>query len=151
MTIVTLTLIFINILLIGALFLAFSRVSRVYHEFKAFILPKDDGKPSDLANFTQLVADMVGRSICASLKSTFMGKESGQVRGENAVQSDLAKDGALGGGLASLISSFPSLGKSLKRNPGLIDLALNVMQKRGITQAPVEAKSNGKTQFELKL
>lgn len=130
--IILLACLLVNSAVLTIILLVVMRVNRIFKDFKAFITPVDDKTPSPLANFTQVIADMAGRSIVATIKSTFMGKQSGESRASTAIQGNLAIDSLAGNPIGAILTSFPSLAKSLKRNPQLLDLALQYMGKHNL-------------------
>ena len=117
-----------------AFFLMAGAVIRsIYANFRAFISPAGENQPSALAQTVSAGADMLARSIIALAKATFMGKQSGQVRGEQAVMSDIVQDVATQANplLGGLLTQFPALSKTLKRNPALMDFALSKLAGMG--------------------
>jgi hypothetical protein len=118
----------IGFLLFSGVFLY--RLYLIYSQFKMFVSPKAENQTSPLADILQIVADMIGRSITASLKTTFMAKESADSRAQTAIEGDIA-EGMLSqaGTIGSLLTSFPKLRKTLRRNPQLVDLALQMINK----------------------
>lgn len=135
-------LLVVNFVVLACLLFGMAQIARTYRQFRVFITPEAEGKPSPLANTTQVIADMVGRSICASLKTTFMGKQSAAIRGESAVEGDIAQDIAAASPIGAVLESFPSLKKTLRKNPALLDLALSAIAKRG-NAGSVSVPSNG--------
>ena len=123
-------LIVLNGLILAGFCFAFYKISQIYIQFKTFVTPLPDGKPSPLANFTQILADMAGRSIVATAKAAFMGGESGTSRAVKAIAGDIAVDQMSNSPLGAILSSFPSLKKTLRKNPQLIDLALNAIKNK---------------------
>lgn len=115
----------VAILALIALFLV--KLRAVYRGVVEFITPEAEGKPSPLANTAGVVADMVGRSMIAQAKAVFMGRQSGDNRGEATVTADILEDvvAQRSPAIAALLGSFPTLKKTLRRNPALLDLALS--------------------------
>jgi hypothetical protein len=71
----------------------------------------------------------MARAIVAQAKTTFMAGESAVARGKATVEADinqdlLAQSNPLIGGL---LNSFPTLKKTLRRNPGLMNFAMEKM------------------------
>lgn len=149
MTNILLTLLLvINFAVLASILYGFVEVSRVYRQIRGFITPEAEGKPSALAQTTQVITDMMGRSIVATIKATFMGKQSGDVRAENAVNADIAMDTTA---IGAILGSFPTLRKSIKRNPALLDVAMGLLNKRGLIQSGSgnSTPSNGQPKFRL--
>jgi hypothetical protein len=116
-----------NILLLSISLVAFYWVRRTKDEIKAFITPLPDGNASPLAQTADALSSVFARAITAQLKTSFMGAQSGAVRAEKAIAGDIAEDllNAQSPIAGALLSSFPALKKTLRRNPQLIDLALS--------------------------
>jgi len=136
----------------------FVRFVRIYANFKAFVTPKAEGEISELGKtvspIMQAMADMVGRSVVMTLKATFMGKESGDARAEKAINADISADLLGDSKLGALVDSFPTLKKSLRRNPKLAELALSVLGSRLSTNQPTATAiipNNGNNQMKFKL
>ncbi len=131
------SILLLNLVVLLVFLVALRRVQRVYHDFVTFITPTGEDAASPLAKFIEASAGAVGRGVAASLKATFMGQASGKARAENAIQGELAMGEvqAVNPAIAQVLASG-ALGKTLKRNPGLIDLALPFIAKLG-------NKSNG--------
>lgn len=114
-----------------------------------FVTPEKEGEPSPLAKAVDVGASMVARALVAQFKTSAMGQLSGDVRAEKAIQGDLALDIAGQNPLASaLLGAFPHLSKTLRRNPGLLDLALPALAKlanRGGDGASQSNRSNGES------
>lgn len=125
-----------NLLLFGLFFIVIQRI-------RSFIVSPGEQKPSPLSLSLQALSDMVGRSIVATLKATFMGKQSGLVRGEQAVSGDIAQDQLAQSPIGAVLQSFPTLGKSLRRNPALLDLALSAFSGMNRNQSGVITQGNG--------
>lgn len=135
------------VLVAGAAALAFVfwRVLRVYRSFQAFLVPKAEGQTSPLADMIQAASDVAARTLVMQAKSTFMGIQSGQARAAAAVQGDIAEDvlGAASPIASGLLASFPALRKTLRRNPGLVDLALPLLGKIRGGSAPAQGNGSG--------
>lgn len=110
--------------------------------FSDFITPAAPDSPSQLAKAIDAVSQMFARSIAASVKGTLMGMQSGAVRGETAIQGALLQDTAAQAGLGALLSSFPAVSRTLKKNPALFDMAMGFLANRA-NKAAAPAGSNG--------
>lgn len=84
-----------------------------------------------MADTAVSLGDILGRAIMMQAKATFMGKQSGEARGKTAVAGDIAIDSVAGSPIATILDSFPSLKKSIRRNPALLDMALSFLSKNG--------------------
>ena len=135
---------------IAGITIIFKKIKAVLTEF---VVPAEENKPSPLALAGDAFAVMLGRAIVAQIKTVLMGLESGRVRGEKAVQGDLALDIAGQSPLAPLLGAMPNLGRTLKRNPGLLDLALpflaKLAQPKGNGSGPAVAGSSSQPKFKL--
>lgn len=93
----------------------------------AFITPPAENEPSPLGKAIDAVSVIAARSLVAQAKTTFMGKQSGDSRAMAAVDGDIAQDliGSQIPLLGGLLDSFPTLKKTLRRNPMLVDYAMS--------------------------
>jgi len=118
-----------------------------------FITPAAEGQPSALAGVVESVASMFARATTAQIKASLMGIESGATRAQKAIDGDIAVDLAGQLPLGSLLESFPTLRKTLKRNPQLLDLAMGALQRLGQGRVQdstaMTAGSNGRPKFSL--
>lgn len=140
----------------GMFFYAIFREYRsIRDSFTAFVTPIEKDKPSPLATVIDSASVMVARAIMAQLKTYLMGVQSGAVRGEKGLQADIAQDAMNGTPLGSVLSAFPTLRKSLRRNPGLVDIALGLLANRigsSVNSGLSNSVSNGGSpQFSLKI
>lgn len=113
------SLVLINLAILVLLCFAGWSVLRLYRNFVAFITPADEKSLSPAGQVADSIAGMVGRSVVAQAKATFMGMQSGDSRLSKAVEGSVATDlvGAQMPLAAGLLDSFPALRKTLKRNP----------------------------------
>lgn len=109
--------------LIGWLFFKFKAT------FISFISPIDEKTGSPLSQTASALSDMIARSIMAQAKGFLLGLQSGQNRAEKAIAADVATDNA-GALLPNLLNSFPTLKRSLRRNPQLMDLAMQFLANK---------------------
>jgi len=117
------------------------KMAAVQAQVTSFVTPVSEGQPSPLATTTEVAADMVARAIVARAKTTFMGQASGLVRQEKAVDADIAEDVARSNPLIdSVLSAFPAVRKTLRKNPMLLDM---VLSKVGEMQAKSQQGANG--------
>lgn len=129
-----------NVILLVVILLAFVKIRQTWRDIIAFITPVKENEPSRLAQTISTISDMIARALVAQLKTTFMGKESGQVRGEQAVELDIvAASNPL---LGIALNTIPGLKKTLRRNPALIDFAMRKLGQTVINQ-PVVTPNNG--------
>lgn len=126
---------------------------KIFNIARGFVMPESEGKPSPLAMMVSSAGDILARSIVALFKTTFMGKESGAARAEKAVEGDIAEGiiSQANPGIASILGSFPSLKKTLRRNPALIDFALSKLTKIGNPGGPQLGGGNGSSQVKFNL
>lgn len=111
---------------------ALFRIKTVYSQFQAFITPIDDKQGSPLYQLVDALSQVFSRTLIAQAKSIFMAKESGIVRGQNSVDSALADDMLQASSpiLAGLLAQFPSVAKTLKRNPALLNYAMEKLASK---------------------
>lgn len=106
------------------------RYQKIYADlrdsFTAFLSPAEDGKASALATMTDAAAQMIARAMAMQIKAMLMGMQSGQVRGEKAEQGEMALEQLQGSPLAAL-GNYAGIRRSLRKNPGLMDLALQFL------------------------
>lgn len=112
-----------------ALFFLFLRVLRgVYNQLLDFISPIDDKTPSPLGTLVANVAHHAGQGIAQEIKTTLMGKSSGESRLEKAAQGELALAVAeQNPKMAAIMQAMPAFGKSVRKNPGLLELAMQFL------------------------
>lgn len=109
----------------------FWKVRRAKQQIIEWFTAPDDKTLSPFAQLTDVVSQVMARSIVAQFKTTFMGIQSGLARGSKAVEGALAQDmlaqeSPLAG---SLLASFPALSKALRKNPALGALAQIALQR----------------------
>lgn len=109
--------------ILGILSLFAWQIIKLQRVFRDFVTPIDEKTPSPLAQTTDIMAAMIARAIVAQAKTTFMGIQSGQSRAETAVAENVLEGS--NPAIGALLSSFPALKKTLKRNPALLDMALS--------------------------
>jgi len=99
-----------------------------------FVTPNGPEEASHLANVVDVGAGMVARAVTAQIKTSLMGSQSGLVRQEAAVDGAIAEDmvRAAHPMAGVLLDNMPTLSKTLRKNPGLLDIALS---KLGAMQA----------------
>jgi len=143
-----------NIALLCLIAYAFLKISRVYKTFIEFITPAREGEPSALALTASNMADMLARALIAQVKGYLLGLQSGQARGENAEAFNTAVDVAgQANPLIGAVVNIPGVRKLLKKNPGLLDLAIQqFMKSRGPQSGPsVAPGQNHQSQSTFKL
>lgn len=139
-------LLVVNVALFVMLAVVFIKINRwsrtiagIYEDFKQFIAPPEEGKPSALANLTQQIADLFGTAIVTHIKMSLLGTRSGEVRGEQAENADLAINVATGANpMLGAVAQIPGVKKLLKKNPALLDAVIQqFMKSRGPGPGPV--------------
>lgn len=130
-----------NVALLGGLFGVLLVVRRKYREFESFITPPEEGKPSPLAQFVDAASVIAARAIAAQVKTTIMGFVSGAARASAAVEGDIVEAKAQQFGLGAILESMPALKKTLRRNPGLADLAISKLGPMlGMGSSPAQSQ-----------
>ena len=151
-------------LILAALGIIFGQFACLFIVFKVFTAQKaalmevlrgyfetgDPGTPSEFASFVSILADTFSSKLCASLKSTFMAGESSSKRTEKSIETALALDmaGQASPLVGAVLASFPSLGKLINKNPALLPIAMNFLNKKAAVM-PVP-RSNGQSQSNFK-
>lgn len=126
------------------------KLSRIYFKIASFLTPEAEDKPSQFALVADAIAQSFARSAVAQAKTTFMGIQSGTNRGEQNVMADIAQDTMASKAplIAGILTQFPSLQKTLRKNPALIDFALSKLSGAGARSGGTP--SNGdKPKFNL--
>jgi len=150
MNIMLALILIVNVCVLGLLVFAGFKIRAAIRQFQDFLTAPDEKTPSALTQSISVISDMFGRAVAASLKAAFMGKQSGDVRAEQAVMGDIVKDSIdqtsplLGG----ILQSFPSLQKTLRRNPALLDLAISKLA--GITGGSPGSSGGNHTNSQVK-
>lgn len=147
---ILLTLILVVLLgIIATNFVAFFICRRIYKGIIAFITPTASDKPSQLAITVQAASEVVARTITAQLKTTFMGISSGDARSEKALEGDIAQDLVAQSPLGAILSSFPSVAKTLRRNPQLVDMAMGLLAKKFGSGSSGNGQNSVQAKFKL--
>jgi len=108
-----------------------SKVRVMRDQLVAFVSPVSEGQASPLATSVDAAADMFARATMARAKMTFAGLSSGVTRQEAAVEGDIAEDSArMNPIIGGLMDSFPTLKKTLRKNPALLDFAMSKLLER---------------------
>lgn len=108
-------------------FILYRKLSSILRDF---VTPPAENQPSALANAVDAMGVILARAIVAQVKGFMMGLQSADVRAEKAIQGDIAEGLANQSPIGSLLTSFPALRKTLRRNPQLIDMALSALGNR---------------------
>lgn len=124
-------LMLVNLLLLVVFVMLLVKSERALRDFREFISPPSPDKPSPAAQlYSALVQDFV-RMLMVSIKTTFMGVESGSVRQSKMLEGAIATDALSGSSpLGMVLASFPTVQKLLRKHPGLVDAALSSLGKR---------------------
>lgn len=96
-----------------------------------FMVPQEEGKPSALAMTWEAACDMLARAVMARATTAVMTASSAVSRAARAVEGDIMEDMAREQSPVAgfVLDRFPTLSKTLKRNPALMDLAMSTLQK----------------------
>lgn len=108
-----------------------------------FITPAEPGTPSPLARTIEGASDILARAITARMSTAIMTGSSALSRAAKAVEGDVIEDTVRNASpaLDALLTQFPTLKKTLRRNPALVDIGLQAMTramagKEAAKQAP---------------
>lgn len=132
-------------------YLIYRRVKRIIEDF---LTSSDSNTPSQFAQLIDTISRAAGHAIALEIKTTLMGKASAESRQLAAMQGDVVTDAAANTpGISALLAASPSLGKRLRRNPGLIDLAMQflpgLLGKAGTPSGSVGRSDNHEVKFHL--
>jgi len=96
-----------------------------------FTTPQGKDEASPLSNFIEAAAARAGHSIALELKTTLMGKASGEARRGQAIESAALQDiaGQQSPLLGMAMQMFPNLGRKVARNPALLDQLLKMLPR----------------------
>ena len=140
--------------LLGIIIFSLLKVKTGLEMVRDYITPPGDGENSPLVNELGTIADMFSKAVMMNAKATFMGMQSGAKRGERAAAAEVA-EATIGGVnplIGMLMKSFPAVGKSLAKNPELLDLALTKLMPGTGAQLPdTAAGGNGHSNSAYKL
>lgn len=132
-----------NILLLCAIAAAWVRIRAVSREivtnFTQFVSAPDEKTPSPLAQFTESVAHVIGHAAAVEIKTTIMGKNSGDARLEAAVEGQLAEAaaGKQNPLLAGLLGMLDRKTKSkVLKNPGLMEFLIEKVSSGAFSGKP---------------
>lgn len=132
-------------------YLIYRRAKRILEDF---LTTPDANTPSQFAQLVDTISRAAGHAIALEVKTTLMGKASAESRQLTAMQGDVVTDAAANTpALNALLAASPSLGKRLRRNPGLIDLAMQflpgLLGKAGTSSGTVGRSDNHEVKFHL--
>ena len=127
----------LNIAVIVCVYIIYRKIAK---NITQFVSPQAENQPSPMALLIDGIASMLARSIVGQAKATFMGLQSGSKRAETAISGDIAEGIVSQSPLGGLLNSFPALKKTLRRNPQLIDMAMQFMAKQATS--PTNGTSN---------
>jgi hypothetical protein len=96
-----------------------------------FVSPAEPGKPSPMAQTLEASADILARAITARMSTAIMTGSSALARAGRAVEGDVIEDLArqTHPAIDGLLSAFPTLRKTLRRNPALLDIGVQAMMR----------------------
>jgi len=143
-------LLLVNVLTLGVILLAIFKLRAIKDQVKAFITPVSPDSPSEFAKLTDSISIVFSRAMAAQVKTTLMGIQSGQVRAQKAVEGDIAEGIAESTPIGAALTSIPAVRKALRRNPGLIDIAMRVLSG-GIPGQGKTGDNGSKEQARFKL
>ena len=151
MNVVLTLLLFTNVLICAILFGFVLKLHSLLRQFQRFITPVDEKTGSPAYQLFGAMSDAFSRSLLAQFRASFMGKQSGAVRGETAVDADIAEDALsmASPAVSAILSAFPALRRSLRRNPALLDLALSKIASRNAGVPATPGDGVGQPKFNL--
>ena len=153
MNILLTLLLVINVAIFALLCVMARRIMSSYREIVQFVSAPDEHTPSPLSVIASSVSDIFARSIMAQAKATFMGLQSGENRADKGISADIALDtvSQTNPAIGAILSSFPALRKTLRRNPGLLDLAISKLANKQSQAVIAMPGSNGSGGVKFKL
>lgn len=155
MNIILTLILAVNAVLLVFFLLFLRKVKALYEEFQGFVTAPDEKSPSQLANVVALGGDLVASSFANKIKASFMGGESGAIRAEKGIDGDIALDIAQQNPLVgAALSQFPNLRRTLRRNPAMVDYALQKLAPvitRGFGPASPPSGNNGNSSYQSSL
>ena len=128
--------IIISILLAALVILllkAAARVNNAEQQFREFVSPGKDNQPSPLSQFIALESKLIAQDFTNQIKTSMLGKLSGQARQENAIAGDIVSDvlNETNPMLGMILDQFPTLKKRLSKNPQMAFGAMNLLSSMG--------------------
>jgi len=143
-------LIALSALTLLTLILLFLMIRSLMREFYSFMSPPPEGEePSGIMSLVSEVGRASGRAIAMEVKTTAMGKASGEARLEKAIEGDIAQDtlNSKNPLIGGLLDMYPSLKKRALKNPGVVEFLL---QRLGSAKA-FNPPDNGESGFAERL
>lgn len=106
---------------------------KIENVLRQFTIPEKEGEPTPLYLFVDSISQAFARSVVAMAKSQLMANQSAVVRGEKAIEGDIAEDlaNASSPAMAAVLGAFPTLRKTLRRNPALLNFAVQKLMSMG--------------------
>jgi len=123
---------------------------KVRRTLRSFVEPMGENQSSPLGQVIGSTSAAMADAIVNKAKSTFLGIQSGQARAEKALEADIVQDSLASNPLlAGIMKSFPALGKTLRRNPGLVEMALSKLAERAGRPGGGNGKAGSQVEFKL--
>lgn len=93
-------------------------------QLTAWITPAEPGAAAPAAQLWDSLSTTLAQRMAAQVKAVLMGTASGAARAEKSIEGDIALAMAEQSPLGGLLDAVPGVKKTLKRNPALLNLAL---------------------------
>lgn len=140
-------LLLVNILFFVGLLLITVKITIHYKKIRSvcseFLIPPKDGEPSPAASMVKMVSDILGSSVAIHIKTSLMGKASGEARLNKAVEGDITEAILSQHPLAKmLMDASPGLRKKARANPGVAQMILSKFGGMQGFQMPLGAQQN---------
>jgi len=151
MLVITVLLATILLVITAFLFVFYREYRKTRRLLREFTVPAGPDEPTPLFSFIDAASQQFSRSLVALAKSQLMGSASAAVRAEKAIEGDLAEDtmNMTNPLIGQLIQQFPTLRKTLRRNPALVNMAVSKLMGMGKkNNGPSGAPSN-QAEFNL--
>ncbi len=126
-------LVIISAISLGLVVLSLYKVRKVYRDIVKFITPQAENQPSPIAQIAFSLMHEMGASAAMEIKTTLLGKSSGESRAEQAVMTEMVQ-GAVSSQspmLGAALESFPKLRKMVGKHPELLFAVQSALSKLG--------------------
>lgn len=112
----------------------------------------EEGQPSQFAQFIDIISERLAQKMVNTAKASFLGMQSVDKRNQDRMAQDMVTDVASQANplVGLLLTSFPTLGRRLAKNPGLLELLLPMMSNLGKkSPGPSNGQSSPQAKFSL--
>lgn len=131
--IAVLTAFLTSFLLLAGLVVAIRRIAgQIKATARLYFEPQAEDKPSEFSALVEQISIMFSKHLVGHLKTSFLGMQSVDKRNEQRIEQDMLQDGATAANplLGAILTSFPSVGRRLAKNPALADLLIKTVASK---------------------